>query len=658
MYLDAWREAGSDEIEAVAPNSIGAVGGFCQDVASPRSQWIVEAGEESFKPAGRSECWEALLVQKKAVKTSNAFIFSDRKLDGVAAIELASYLRDQCQAKFIDLSRLGRWPEISVPAAGALSHGLRAARSMILDGNDVGGDPEILEAWCAAFQEHPGLQHVSLRDTGLTTAAIVRFAQVLRQHSVLFSVDLGLNRISDVGIEALTGALTENTVLLELNVEGADACDESRRALEQVLERNRSRYGGINSCARMLQGLRRARAEAAAALAHSSARTPSVANPLMRHSGSAPLSDSSAMHLSTAVEVGENQYVWLPLVPGIENTLMAEVDSQADRVFFDAGEGISKELSSRCEAGWRYTDADAEHFNNLRKRVADLKSERRQERDRFEEVMRRIEDAQRIFNKRIIPVQDQIQRLKESLAEEVDSTKSVLQERIQLNVFLKPSEVELEGAREDKHHSVMNVQALEHSLKVRHMEVDEEVQKLQSEIVLCEEATEKIGRQNETFRRRLHAARFETEDERFVPRFTAAEKAAAAATPVLPESTWPEAAGASAELRSLPSASPTPLVDLAPPMAILAYPSGPGSALAAIADGDGCRATRTPAAGSASALAAIGVADPESAKVQLQARPQPLPPPGPPPSRSFARPPSRPQPHAAMSATGVHQLRQ
>lgn len=645
MELDAWREDGADAAQAAgAQAEVGlqsrSQDGWDWDATAAPDHGDADAEERWRRPApaGRSACWEALLVQQKAAKASNAFVFSDRKLDGVGAIELTSYLREQCQAKFVDLSRLGRWPDIAVLAADALRHGLRATRSLVLDGNDVGGDPQVLESWCSALEEHPGLQHLSLRDARLADASVARLAQALRGHSVLFSVDLGMNRIGDAGVESLTGALTENTVLLEVNLEGVDAGEGTRKALQGVLERNRARYGGVGGCARMLQVLRRARAEAATALDHSAARTPAVAGPLTRQGDIAPCFDASAMHLSTAVEVEDGSYVWLPLAPSIEQALEVEGRSVADEIFFDAGDGVTQELNCRCEAGWRYTAADAERLNELRRTIADAKAERRQERDRFEEVMRRIEDAQRIFTKRTMPMQDQIISGKEQLAEEIDSTKGVLQERIQLNLLLKAAEEELEDAREDNHHSAMNAQALDHSLKLRHREVDEEAQKIRADMLLCEEATEKLERENEMFRRRLHAARFETEEERFVPRWTPAERAAMGGTLGPPEAGSLGSATPSLATCMSSPASPCGLLSAA---VTAAYPAGQGStALGAIDFGPRELARQLPSlAGMGSALAAIGQL--EHVEVGVQRQPplmKPLPPPGHPPSRSLARP--------------------
>jgi len=467
---------------------------------------------------GRSECWESLLVQIKGAESTGIFVFASRELDGVGAVELARYLRDVCRARWVDLSRLGRWPDVSLAAAGALRHGLRALRSLALDGNDVGGCPRALEAWCEAVEEHPGLQRLSLRDTGFTNASASRLAAALREHSVLFSVDLSSNRIGDAGVEALTGAVTENRVLLELGVEDTDATAAARNTLEAVLERNRGRFEGQGGCAKLLQGLRRARAEAATALAHAAARTPAVGGALTRNGDFALAMDASARHLSTAVDVGEGRFVCLPLVPTEDEALRAEAENEPDGVFFDAGEGISQELRMRCEAGWRYTASQAEALGSWLKAVGDLKSERRHARDRTEEVHGRIAEAQRAFRERAMPVESKIIELKEQLAAEVEATKLLLQEKIRHSITLKGAEAELETAQHERRLLAETVQKREHGLKLRHREVAEEVQVLEAQVIRAEEEVAGLERENEVARRRLHAARFETETERFVPR--------------------------------------------------------------------------------------------------------------------------------------------
>jgi len=70
------------------------------------------------------------------------------------------------------------------------------------------------------------------------------------------------------------------------------------------------------------------------------------------------------------------------------------VDKDEKQVFFDAGEGICKELSLRCDAGWRYNAADREELLELRGRIEDLKVNRQQENARAEEILETIARAQ------------------------------------------------------------------------------------------------------------------------------------------------------------------------------------------------------------------------------------------------------------------------
>jgi len=493
---------------------------------------------------GKSECWESLLVQAKAAEASSSFVFSHKTLDGVASFELLAYLRDECKSKFVDLSCLDPWAELTHPAADALHRGLRSTRSLSLDGNDLGTDPDAFEAWCAAIEEHPGLQLISLRATSLGNAGATRLAHALRHHSVLFSVDLGSNRIGDEAVKAFTSALEENNVLLEVGLENTDVSADVKAELEAALDRNRARYGGIGGCAKLLQGLRRARADAVTAFAHGEARMPAVENCLSRHGDLSLAFDAQARHLSTAIKVDSvGGVVWLPIAPSADQAVEAQAENHVDGVIFDAGEGVIQELSMRCEAAWRYTESDAGLLHDLRRKIADLKAQRQHDYDRFQETEARIAEASRIFNEDTAPMHEEIMSAKEELSVVVESTKRVLLERIELNLALKAAQNDLENAEEDRRHAADNAQHLHHTLKLRHREVDEEAENLKAEVTRCEEATEVLEKENEKFRRRLHAARFETEDERFVPRWAPEERADGPAADAEPEAEATMAAG-------------------------------------------------------------------------------------------------------------------
>jgi len=135
---------------------------------------------------------------------------------------------------------------------------------LAIDGNDIGSCPDVLEAWCVALEEHPGLQQISLRDTGLRDHAARRIARALRRHSVLFSIDLSRNRITDQGVAELIHAIQENYVILEVQLEGTDATPAAEARVAATLARNKERFPAST---KRLQELRRARAEAYASLA-------------------------------------------------------------------------------------------------------------------------------------------------------------------------------------------------------------------------------------------------------------------------------------------------------------------------------------------------------------------------------------------------------
>merc|ERR1712232_273051 len=100
-----------------------------------------------------------------------------------------------------------------------------------------------------------GLQQLSLRNTNLDDSTACIVAEALDRHSVLFFVDLGLNRIGDKGVSAIADAAGNSNVLLEVNVGGTDATPETCAGLSAVLERNGEQFRSRGGRAKVLQDL-------------------------------------------------------------------------------------------------------------------------------------------------------------------------------------------------------------------------------------------------------------------------------------------------------------------------------------------------------------------------------------------------------------------
>jgi len=197
-------------------------------------------------------------------------------------------------------------------------------------------------------------------------------------------------------------------------------------------------------------------------------------------------------------------------------------------VFFDADmNDLDEELSKRCEAGWRYSAADREALCGLRERIRGLKAHRRLERDRGQEICERISDAQVCFRERVAPREEAIYRMREGLAVEVDATRRLLQETVGQRVALQAAEEELEAARRERGHAEVGAAKLQHSLKLRHEEVATETQSLEQQIFTMEESIVQLAADNMRCRKLLHAARFETDNERFAPPWTGTGELAA-----------------------------------------------------------------------------------------------------------------------------------
>jgi len=527
MQFDDWRE------ESTKPQR--------QPPLSPTTTLRPASGSR------RTDCRQALRRQIRAAEASGSFVFANRQLDGLTALELTQYLRDDCRAKFVDLSCLGRWSDCAIAAAAAVQHGLRTARVLTLDHNNIGSRPEVMEAWCKAICSHPGLQRVSLKDTGLGEAAVAQLAKALYGHAVLFSVDVGLNHIYDQGIMELANAFDENYVILEVGVQGTSSTQVARHRLNTVLERNRRRFPGKGGVAQLLRGLQCARAAAQSVAVSQAAPTLSlqmccqdpsdVIDRLLGTQAEAGAQEKLITALQDPSEVVDSL-----LETNLDDTAPAHAagessptetgisahEDAARWVLFDADAGPMEELTARCEAGWRYSAAEREILNQMRAQILDLKAERRLEKLRAEEILAGIGESQKHQRQRLAPMEQVIYHLKADLATEVEETKHVLQDRVEQTLALQKAKQSVEEAQRDLSRYRDGAQHLDHILKLRHREVAEESEMLERQIRLVEQEAEALEADNERCRRLLHAARFETDRERFVPHSIVAATSAAA----------------------------------------------------------------------------------------------------------------------------------
>ncbi|CAK0848030.1 unnamed protein product [Prorocentrum cordatum] len=443
----------------------------------------------------------------KASESTGTFVFTHRLLEHAERLELPLYLREKCTAKFVDLSGLDNWDSVSLRAiAAAVKYGLRSTRSLVLDGIAIGCRPEVFEDWCAAFEEHPGLQHVSLRHSGLDDSGAQRLAQVLHAHPVLFSLDLSHNRVGDAGVAALAEALEDNHALLELCLEGTDASEATLHGLAMVLERNSLQLTGRGSPAQLLRGLRRARADARTSSARLSA-------------------DAAGVTPSTeiALEAGACPPGRPPLPPrGAFGAPGLAPRPEAEQLFFAADgpsvQGLLQELARRCEAPAPHgTASQREVLCELRCRAADLRCRRQLERQRGEEALGRVAAALRDGRERLGPQEEQLRRLKEELAEAVECTKAVLEGVVGKKVALKSAADELQRERQQTYHDEVTAEKLVHDLRLWNEEVAEEAQQLERDLHVLEASCERLAAEGERSRRLLHALSFETDRESFKP---------------------------------------------------------------------------------------------------------------------------------------------
>eukprot|EP00928_Gymnodinium_smaydae_P084348 TRINITY_DN67627_c0_g1_i1.p1 TRINITY_DN67627_c0_g1~~TRINITY_DN67627_c0_g1_i1.p1 ORF type:complete len:497 (-),score=156.49 TRINITY_DN67627_c0_g1_i1:67-1557(-) len=444
--------------------------------------------------------------------------------------KVAKQLAEDCRARFVDLSALGHWQLVSRGVAAAFRDGLRTVRQLTLDGNDLGGgDVEAFETWCEAIREHPGLQHLSLRNAGLSDGAATSLAAALRRHSVLFSVDLGLNRIGDPGAAAIIDAVGDSYSIYEVLLPGCDVSRELLEGLAAVLERNVERLRGRGGHFAQLRDLRRARAEAAGAFGAAGGTGQADRSAETMEATVLPAGTLAAVvgmptrgttfFESTPRSLGEEALAVPDAAASVSTAALAEDDDDDDGgVYFDApgrSAPILAELSARIDAGWRHSTADREWLLELRQRIDDLLAHRRQERQRAEEVLERVVRAQRSETEHLRAAEDRIIRLREELALQVEATKCILARNLKEKVSLREAEGELRPELQERGCSELSAKTLESGLKLRSREVWEEVSELQKVLQRFETETERLVVDNARCRRWLHAARFETETERF-----------------------------------------------------------------------------------------------------------------------------------------------
>eukprot|EP00435_Cladocopium_sp_Y103_P073655 s200_g44.t1 len=525
---------------------------FALSPKSARSERSEESPERS--PKTRSECWEAFLVQAKAAQATQCFVFSHRRLDCVASSALINYLQEECEARFADLSFLKKWYKVDADAAMALQRGLRKLRSLSLDGNVV--DTEL---WCQALQAHPGLQHLSLQKTHLDDMDATRLAEVLRTQSLLFSLDLSSNEISDLGASALLKALEENFVLLELCLEGTDTSEEMRNSVNLLLERNRCKYHGRRPISELLRSLRRAQAEAVTCQVQMSQDVDEIASQVpscatSRRTSPRPSRPGTATSRGAltpaAGDLSRGEGIFCdPELEEEEEEQEEATDEQemADAVWFDADDGrrLLAELNLRCEAGWRYSAADQEELRGtrawnrehlparfllqdatsswmvaFRDMIKELQALRWRERQRHEAALKRLAEAQRRFNMQTSPFETSMFEIQQQIEAVSLEVKTSHEQRMTRQAELETAQKEWEVEQEELLQTQLGFQRVNNSLRLRHQEIGEALQAMRREQNLREGSIEALLADNERCRRCLHAARFETETERFVPHAT------------------------------------------------------------------------------------------------------------------------------------------
>jgi len=467
------------------------------EVFSPSSGWV------------RSECWEALQQQVRSAQATQSFVFSHRRLDGAGAAALGRYLQEDCAARFVDISFLKRWPKVTEAAADALCQGLRRLRSLSVDGNDLAQNSEIFERWCSAVEAHPGLQHLSLQKTGLGDHEAKRLAEVLRNHSLLFSLDLGCNPITDQGASAILSAMDENQILLEMALEGTAISETMRQQLAAAVARNQQRYHGARPVAEVLRGLRRAAAEAATC----QAQLDTVLDEVESRAPTSPASATSSPRKRRGASVPTTPAAASDLPRGAEFFAPPElVEEEEER------EELSPAEEMADAAQWRYSAADQEEMGHFREMIKELQEVRQVERAQHQAALQRLAEATRAFNEKTSPMETAKFELQSQIEVISGDVSDAYSQKFPLQDTLEREKRELDQLEEGLAQEKLGAQRLQSALRMRHHELAEKLQDLRATLESHEAAVEGLEADNERCRRYLHAIRFETETERFVPK--------------------------------------------------------------------------------------------------------------------------------------------
>jgi len=83
---------------------------------------------------------------------------------------------------------------------------------------DVDLDSKDMTAICEALQANTSCEEVVIANTGVQDSGAIQFAAVLEKNTTMTKLDLGYNKITAVGVEALALALANNTSVLEVKL--------------------------------------------------------------------------------------------------------------------------------------------------------------------------------------------------------------------------------------------------------------------------------------------------------------------------------------------------------------------------------------------------------------------------------------------------------
>jgi Ran GTPase-activating protein (RanGAP) involved in mRNA processing and transport len=165
--------------------------------------------------------------------------FSDTFMGDEGCRMLCDQLKENTRVRSLDLRGCNIRSEGAVALAGLISNN-STLTFLGLEWNGVGMIDSGFQTLCKAIARNQSLVEVDFRNNNIGPAGGAALAALLAQNRKLERVDLRWNNLGVNGGRELAAAMQDNTTLVGLELSGNKVLDDSLRAVERALRRNRS----------------------------------------------------------------------------------------------------------------------------------------------------------------------------------------------------------------------------------------------------------------------------------------------------------------------------------------------------------------------------------------------------------------------------------